>query len=90
MAEAGYTTKGKIGCTQPRRVAAMSVAKRVSEEFGCRLGQEVRSTYSLTHVQYICSIFIDRKAVEIIRLVASVHPFVCLFVGALLLEPFDL
>lgn len=41
LAEAGYTTKGKIGCTQPRRVAAMSVAKRVSEEFGCRLGQEV-------------------------------------------------
>lgn len=42
LAEAGYTTTGKIGCTQPRRVAAMSVAKRVSEEFGCRLGQEVR------------------------------------------------
>ncbi|KAK7010900.1 ATP-dependent RNA helicase DHX8 [Biomphalaria glabrata] len=44
LAEAGYTTKGKIGCTQPRRVAAMSVAKRVSEEFGCRLGQEVGYT----------------------------------------------
>ena len=39
--EAGYTSRGKIGCTQPRRVAAMSVAKRVSEEFGCRLGEEV-------------------------------------------------
>ncbi|EOA15006.1 hypothetical protein CARUB_v10028356mg [Capsella rubella] len=37
----GYTTKGKIGCTQPRRVAATSVAKRVAEEFGCRLGEEV-------------------------------------------------
>merc|ERR1719410_3193059 len=41
MAECGYTSRGCIGCTQPRRVAAMSVAKRVSEEFGCRLGQEV-------------------------------------------------
>jgi len=41
MAEAGYTSGGLIGCTQPRRVAAMSVAKRVAEEFGCRLGQEV-------------------------------------------------
>ncbi|KAH0981266.1 hypothetical protein GBA52_008443 [Prunus armeniaca] len=41
LAEAGYTTMGKIGCTQPRRVAAMSVAKRVAEEFGCRLGEEV-------------------------------------------------
>ncbi|PNH07175.1 putative pre-mRNA-splicing factor ATP-dependent RNA helicase, partial [Tetrabaena socialis] len=41
LAEAGYTAAGKIGCTQPRRVAAMSVAKRVAEEFGCRLGEEV-------------------------------------------------
>ncbi|GLT78688.1 hypothetical protein SLA2020_502160 [Shorea laevis] len=41
LAEAGYTTKGKIGCTQPRRVAAVSVAKRVAEEYGCRLGEEV-------------------------------------------------
>lgn len=41
LAESGYTSNGKIGCTQPRRVAAMSVAKRVSEEVGCRLGEEV-------------------------------------------------
>ncbi|KAF3641984.1 ATP-dependent RNA helicase DHX8 [Capsicum annuum] len=41
LAEAGYTTRGKIGCTQPRRVAAMSVAKRVAKEVGCRLGEEV-------------------------------------------------
>jgi hypothetical protein len=41
LAEAGFTSKGKIGCTQPRRVAAMSIAKRVAEEFGCRLGEEV-------------------------------------------------
>lgn len=41
LAEVGYTSKGMIGCTQPRRVAAMSVAKRVAEEFGCKLGEEV-------------------------------------------------
>jgi len=41
LAEEGYTMKGKIGCTQPRRVAAMSVATRVAEEFGCNIGQEV-------------------------------------------------
>ncbi|QHO46041.1 putative pre-mRNA-splicing factor ATP-dependent RNA helicase [Arachis hypogaea] len=43
LAEAGYTTRGKIECTQPRRVAATSaaIAKRVAEEFGCRLGEEV-------------------------------------------------
>lgn len=28
-----------IGCTQPRRVAAMSVAKRVSDEMGVKLGE---------------------------------------------------
>jgi pre-mRNA-splicing factor ATP-dependent RNA helicase DHX38/PRP16 len=39
--EDGHTVFGMIGCTQPRRVAAMSVAKRVAEEFGCNLGQEV-------------------------------------------------
>ncbi len=44
VAEAGFGTRGRIGCTQPRRVAAMSVAKRVAEEFGCLLGQEVGYT----------------------------------------------
>lgn len=44
LAEAGYAAKGIIGCTQPRRVAAMSVAKRVSEEVGCELGREVGYT----------------------------------------------
>lgn len=39
--EEGYTANGVIGCTQPRRVAAMSVAKRVSEEMGCGLGETV-------------------------------------------------
>lgn len=39
--EDGYTDYGMIGCTQPRRVAAMSVAKRVSEEMGGNLGEEV-------------------------------------------------
>lgn len=39
--EDGYTGYGMVGCTQPRRVAAMSVAKRVSEEMGSNLGEEV-------------------------------------------------
>lgn len=40
--EAGYTKGGlKIGCTQPRRVAAMSVSARVAEEMGVKLGSEV-------------------------------------------------
>ncbi|KAG5289688.1 pre-mRNA-splicing factor [Histoplasma ohiense] len=36
--EDGYAKLGMIGCTQPRRVAAMSVAKRVSEEMEVKLG----------------------------------------------------
>jgi HrpA-like RNA helicase len=34
--EDGYCQYGLVGCTQPRRVAAMSVAKRVSEEMEVR------------------------------------------------------
>lgn len=42
LAEAGYTKNGmKIGCTQPRRVAAMSVAARVADEMGSKIGFEV-------------------------------------------------
>ena len=40
--EAGFTKGGmKVGCTQPRRVAAMSVAARVAEEMGVKVGNEV-------------------------------------------------
>ncbi|CAE6478603.1 unnamed protein product, partial [Rhizoctonia solani] len=39
--EDGYCQHGIIGCTQPRRVAAMSVAKRVSEEMEVTLGSTV-------------------------------------------------
>ncbi|XP_033123605.1 pre-mRNA-splicing factor ATP-dependent RNA helicase DHX16-like [Anneissia japonica] len=42
LSEAGYTKDGKkVGCTQPRRVAAMSVAARVADEMGVKLGNEV-------------------------------------------------
>lgn len=37
--KAGYTSrKEMIGVTQPRRIAAISVAARVSEEINCHLG----------------------------------------------------
>lgn len=46
LEEEGYARFGIIGCTQPRRVAAVSVAQRVSEEFhgGSELGQQVGYT----------------------------------------------
>ena len=43
MWEAGFAKEEgvRIGCTQPRRVAAMSVATRVADEVGCKLGNEI-------------------------------------------------
>ncbi|GAA5829523.1 hypothetical protein JCM11251_000190 [Rhodosporidiobolus azoricus] len=42
LLEAGWAREGKcIAVTQPRRVAAISVAQRVAEEVGCILGDEV-------------------------------------------------
>lgn len=42
LLESGYADlrngKKMIGCTQPRRVAAVSVAKRVAEELGVKVG----------------------------------------------------
>ncbi|MBO4350517.1 MAG: hypothetical protein J6A01_06210 [Proteobacteria bacterium] len=32
---------GRIGLTQPRRIAAVSVAARLAKEIGCELGEEV-------------------------------------------------
>lgn len=39
--EAGFCKDGKIGITQPRRVAAITVAQRVAQEMGYTLGKEV-------------------------------------------------
>ncbi|KAF1955873.1 P-loop containing nucleoside triphosphate hydrolase protein [Byssothecium circinans] len=45
LAENGLTSENTmIGCTQPRRIAAQNVAKRVAEECGAVLGREVGYT----------------------------------------------
>lgn len=42
LSQAGWCNNGKlVGITQPRRVAATTVAIRVAEEVGCELGKEV-------------------------------------------------
>lgn len=59
---------GLIGCTQPRRVAAVSVAKRVAEEFGCTLGREVGyairfedCTSDVTRIKYMTDALLLRE-----------------------------
>jgi hypothetical protein len=42
--EAGLAKTGMVGVTQPRRVAAMTVAKRVAQEMGTKLGEGVGYT----------------------------------------------
>jgi ATP-dependent RNA helicase DHX8/PRP22 len=68
LAEEGYANNGVIGCTQPRRVAAMSVAQRVSDEVGCRLGEEVGytirfedKTSSNTKIKYMTDGIMQRE-----------------------------
>jgi len=39
--EAGRGIAGKIGCTQPRRIAAITIAHRIAEELGETLGRSV-------------------------------------------------
>ena len=39
--EAGRGAAGKIGCTQPRRIAAVTIAHRIAEELGEPLGRSV-------------------------------------------------
>lgn len=58
-----------IGCTQPRRVAATSVAKRVAEEVGCKVGEEVGYyvrfediTSSKTRIKYMTDGMLQREA----------------------------
>ncbi|HUR45721.1 MAG TPA: ATP-dependent RNA helicase HrpA, partial [Candidatus Saccharimonadales bacterium] len=39
--EAGYGVEGKIGCTQPRRVAALSISRRIADELKVSWGNQV-------------------------------------------------
>lgn len=62
-------TEKLIGCTQPRRVAAVSVAKRVAEEVGCKVGEEVGYyirfedvTTPKTKIKYMTDGMLQREA----------------------------
>ena len=55
--EAGLGIAGKIGCTQPRRIAATTIARRIADELGEPLGKSVgykiRFTDQTTRESYI-------------------------------------
>ncbi|KYQ94232.1 DEAD/DEAH box helicase [Tieghemostelium lacteum] len=68
--EDGYTQGGMtIAVTQPRRVAAVSIAKRVSQEMGVELGEKVGYTVrfddkssQLTRLKYLTDGMLVREA----------------------------
>ncbi|KAG1845120.1 pre-mRNA splicing factor [Suillus subalutaceus] len=60
--EDGYCAYGLIGCTQPRRVAAMSVAKRVAEEMECKLGSTVG--YAIRFEDYMTDGVLQRESLN--------------------------
>ncbi|OXB43086.1 hypothetical protein B1J92_H09526g [Nakaseomyces glabratus] len=65
----GFSKNGIIGCTQPRRVAAESVARRVAEEVGCKIGREVgytirfeNVTSDVTRIKYMTDGMLQQEA----------------------------
>ncbi len=48
LLDCGLGQKGLIGCTQPRRVAALSVAQRIAEELGVNYSKEVGAKIRFT------------------------------------------
>ena len=72
LLRAGYARGGmRIGVTQPRRVAAMTVAQRVAAEEGCRLGEKVGyairfddTTSHSTRIKYMTDGILMREAMS--------------------------
>ncbi|EAQ86671.1 hypothetical protein CHGG_07924 [Chaetomium globosum CBS 148.51] len=70
LERAGWCADGKIiGITQPRRVAATTVAIRVAEEFGCDVGKEVGysirfedATSETTRIKFLTDGLLIREA----------------------------
>lgn len=62
-----------IACTQPRRVAAMSVAKRVSDEMGTALGEEVG--YAIRFEDCTSEVFKDLRVLSLFLLQAELLHF---------------
>lgn len=75
LAEAGFVSCGVVACTQPRRVAAQAISRRVAEEVGCRLGHEVGysvrfddNTSARTVIKYLTDGLLLRELLSDLRL----------------------
>ena len=75
LLESGLTRGKNIACTQPRRVAAMSVAQRVADEMDVTLGDEVGysirfddKSSSKTRLKYMTDGMLLREAIVFILL----------------------
>lgn len=70
LMEEGFDSRGVIACTQPRRVAAVSVAQRVAQEVGCKVGEKVGYTIrfedasdpKVTRIKYMTDGMLQREA----------------------------
>ncbi|XP_060665996.1 ATP-dependent RNA helicase DHX33 [Drosophila nasuta] len=70
LLQAGYATNGIIGITQPRRVAAITIAKRVAQELSCNVGDTVGytvrfedTTTERTRIRYLTDGILLREAI---------------------------
>ncbi|KAK9868473.1 hypothetical protein WJX84_008357 [Apatococcus fuscideae] len=77
LLDAGLAGDRMIGVTQPRRVAAVTVARRVAEERDCRVGDEVgyairfdEHASSKTRIKYMTDGTLLRESLEDTRLSA--------------------
>ncbi|XP_034097849.1 ATP-dependent RNA helicase DHX33 [Drosophila albomicans] len=71
LLQAGYATNGIIGITQPRRVAAITIAKRVAQELSCNVGDTVGytvrfedTTTERTRIRYLTDGILLREAIR--------------------------
>ncbi|TDG44900.1 hypothetical protein AWZ03_008708 [Drosophila navojoa] len=70
LLQAGYANSGIIGITQPRRVAAITIAKRVAQELGSNVGDTVGytvrfedATTERTRIRYLTDGILLREAI---------------------------
>ncbi|XP_071802990.1 uncharacterized protein [Asterias amurensis] len=73
----------RVVCTQPRRVAALTLSKRVAEEYGCQVGEEVgyfvgnkKSVSAKTVVTFMT----DRKLLNLIIADPNLSDYTCVIV----------